>query len=228
MSLVCESRRIGDITVVTCRGSIVEGHESMALQREVTELLSHTVYIVVDLGGVAFIDSSGIGLLVRLLNNARRAGGDLKLCALSERVTAVLSVTRLAPIFDIHDTHADAIAACYGQTQSAATSLSLETDLLCVHDSPDVLAYVRALVTRAGFGVLTALNLSDARMLTKATQPKALIMSSALHAQAIASGWADADGPPVIELSREFATDEAGHAAQILLDQVRAAMAARF
>src|SRR5262245_52138292 len=113
MSLTYESRHIGDITVVTCRGSIAEGKELATLQQHVNDWLRETPYAVVDLGAVEFIDSSGIGFLVRLRTKAQSAGGDVKLCALPPRVAEVLRMTHLAGLFGSYATQAEAIAACY-------------------------------------------------------------------------------------------------------------------
>ena len=71
--------RPGRFAVVTCRGSFADGRELAALHRYADDLLQETVHIVADLGAVEYIDSSGVGSLVRLHTKARRAGGDLKL-----------------------------------------------------------------------------------------------------------------------------------------------------
>ena len=75
MALSLESRSVGDITVVTCRGRIIEGDEATALKQHLSDLPPHP-YFVLDLAGVDFVDSAGLGLLVRLLMNSRlRHGG---------------------------------------------------------------------------------------------------------------------------------------------------------
>jgi anti-sigma B factor antagonist len=113
MLLTYESRHVGDIRVVTCRGSIAEGTALAALQQYVDDSLRETPYIVADVGAVDFIDSCGVGFLVRLHTKAQRAGGGLKLCALPARIAEVLRVTHVATIFAIYGTQAEAIAACY-------------------------------------------------------------------------------------------------------------------
>src|SRR4051794_40859682 len=85
MPLSVQSRPVGDVTVITCRGRIIEGPESAALQEHVG-VQSHDRCIVLNLCEVDFIDSSGLGLLVRLLTRCRAAGGDLKLCAVPGRI----------------------------------------------------------------------------------------------------------------------------------------------
>jgi anti-sigma B factor antagonist len=230
MLLTYESRHVGDIAVVTCRGSIAEGKELAALQRYAGDLLRETAYIVADLGAVDFIDSDGVGLLVRLHTKARSAGGDLKLCALPARIAEVLRMTHLITIFGTYSTQAEAIAACYEAAPSSQPLVTLKTNVLCVDGSPDVLAYVRELLKGAGYGVLTVTNIADAVVLSTATRPKLVVISAALRstsaAQVFTNSGGGARGPAVIELPPEFSRHEAGHAAQDLLERVRSAMAA--
>ncbi len=230
MLLTYESRHVGDIAVVACRGSIAESKESAALQQYVDGLLRETPYIVADLGAVDFIDSCGVGLLLRLHTKARSAGGDLKLCALPARIAEVLRVTHLLTIFGTYGTQAEAIAACYDAAPSSHSQVTFQTNVLCVDGSRDVLAYVRELLKGAGYGVLTVTNIADAVVLSTATRPKLVIISAALRATSGAQAFTNSSGgarrPAVIELPHEFSKDEAGHAARDLLERVRSAMAA--
>jgi anti-sigma B factor antagonist len=230
MLLTYESREVGDITVVTCRGSIAESKELAALQQRVHDLLRETPHIVADLGAVDFIDSSGVGLLLRLHTKAQRAGGDLRLCALPARIAEVLRVTHLAPIFATYATQSEAISARYEAAPSSPSPVTVKTNVLCVDGSPDVLAYVRELLKGAGYGVLTVTNIADAVVLSTATRPNLVIISAALRstsgAQAFVNSSGGAPRPAVIELPPEFSKDEAGHAARDLLEKVRSAIAA--
>ena len=230
MPLSFESRRVGDIAVVTCRGRIVEGEESQALQRHVNELLPFGSDILMNLGGVEFIDSSGLGLLVRLLTRIRAAAGNLQLCALTPRTREVLRVTRLSGVFESHETEAEAIAAFY-QRPTSTGGMRLEPGILCVDRSTDVLAYVREILKQAGYAVLTTVNLADALTLLRATAPKLVIIGTDLR------GVTDThsaetfnkliDSLPVIELPRNFSSNEAGEAGRQLLDNVRGTLVAR-
>jgi anti-sigma B factor antagonist len=227
VALTLESRRIGDVTVITCGGRIVEGDESAPLLDHVARLLPLEPYIVLHLEGVKFIDSGGLGLLVRLRSRAQNAGGDVKLCALPPRIAEILRVTRLQSIFDTHASESDAVAAFYRDGRSAASSPDrLATDILCVASSLDVIAYLREVLRQAGHGVMTSDNLPDALMLLRATRPRLIVMSAELR---------DANSPaanafrematklPVIELPPDFSHRDAGAAARRLLEQVREA-----
>ena len=228
MLLTYESRHVGDISVVTCRGSITESRELAALQQNLDESLRETPHIVADIGAVDFIDSCGVGFLVRLHVKAQRAGGGLKLCALPARIADVLQVTHVATIFGIYGSQAEAIAACYEAVPLSDSPVSIKPDVLCVDASPNVLAYVRELLRGAGFAVLTVTNIADALVLSTATRPKLVIISAALRsssaAQAFSGSSAGTRTPSVIELPPEFSKDEAGHAARELLESVRSAM----
>jgi anti-sigma B factor antagonist len=226
VSLSLASRRVGDITVVTCSGRIVEGAESIALQRLLDDLLQDGPYLILHLGGVDFIDSSGLGLLVRYTTRVRHAEGALKLCTLTPKAADVLRVTHLERVFEAYETEADAITAFYQRAGSGPGTARLRTDILCVDASMDVQAYVRELMGQEGYGVLTAGNLPDALTLLQATRPKLVIIGSELRAvrgtQSAELFNKLADTLAVVELAADFSRLEAGEAADRLLDQVRA------
>jgi anti-anti-sigma factor len=224
--LLLEHRRVGDVTVVTCRGRIVEGAESIALQQLLDDLLPYSPHLILHLGGIDFIDSSGLGLLVRCVNRTRNAHCHLAFCALSPQIVDVLEVTRLRPVFESYASEAEAITARYQRVDAGARSSHLRTDILCVDASADVQAYVRELLGRAGYDVLTASNLPDGLILLQATRTKLVIVNPDLR-QARGTRSADrfntlADTLKVIELPADFSRKNAGDAGQRLLDQVRA------
>jgi anti-sigma B factor antagonist len=80
LRLTLDTREVGRVTIVHCNGRIVAGGECEALRAHITWLLRDHRSIVVHLGGVEFIDSSGLGTMVRLLTSTRQAKGELKLC----------------------------------------------------------------------------------------------------------------------------------------------------
>ena len=168
MSLSLQSRSLGDIAVVTCVGRIVEGSDATALEAYVKELLPVQPHILLDLRDVSFIDSAGLGILVRLLTRARTAHGDLKLCTVSPHLREVLRSTKLHTILAAYNTEVDAVAAFCAPTDSAEAPASLDIDIVCVDPSPDVLACLRAVLRQAGYGATTTTNLADARILIRA------------------------------------------------------------
>jgi anti-sigma B factor antagonist len=225
VSLSLESQRVGGIVLVKCAGRIVEGGESAVLQHDVDSLLDEGPYVVLDLSDIDFIDSSGLGLLVRLLNRARLAGGDLRICAVPPRLREILRVTRLETILPPYESAGTAIAATYDHARSTRTLDRLATDILCVAESHDVLAYVCEILRQAGFGVLSSDNLPDALMLLRAVRPRAVVMDPRLRtgrATTTAESFNPlADSHAVFELPAAFSLREAGEASAQLLDRVR-------
>jgi anti-sigma B factor antagonist len=181
-SLSVGNRRLGDVIVVTCVGRVVAGDDAAALEQHVMSLLPDNSLIVLNWHDVNYIDSGGLGLVVRLLNRTRTARGDLKLCAVSERVREVLKITRLDKVFDLRETEADAIAAFRRPFVPVDTPIRLDLDILCVQESADVGAYVGEVLRQAGYRVITLNNLPDALMLFKGSRPKLVLISAALRA----------------------------------------------
>ena len=95
MQLSLQHRHVGYVTVITCRGRIVLGEEADALLKQIDGLLPNNSRILLHLGEVDFIDSGGLGMLVRCLTRVQNAAGQLSICALSPKVSEVLRVTRL-------------------------------------------------------------------------------------------------------------------------------------
>jgi anti-anti-sigma factor len=230
MPISLEQRRVGDITVVTCVGRIVEGAESIAMQKLLDDLLQYGSRLVLHLGAVDFLDSSGLGLLVRYVARTRNAQGGLKFCALSPKIIQVLDVTHLRAIFDAYDSEADAISAFYQVAAVGGETTGLRADILCVDGSSDVQAYVRGLLKQAGYGVLTASNLVDGLILLQATSPKVVVIGTDLR-MAKETRTAEkfntlADARSVVVLPEDFSRRDAGDAGQRLLERVQALLPA--
>jgi anti-sigma B factor antagonist len=224
MALSVAIRRVGEITVLTCSGRIADGLESASLLEAVEDAAPDGPWLVLDLAGIEFIDSSGLGLLVRLLARARNDGGDVKLCAPSRKIADALRVTRLSTVFDVHDTDAIAVQAFHRASPRIAAA-GRRVDVLCLNSSPDALAYLRELFRGAGYEVVTADNVPDAVVLLSATMPGIVVVPAAQrHAlESRAVGVAGAPTlPPIVELADGFNTQDAVTAGEALLDRVRA------
>jgi anti-anti-sigma factor len=225
MALSIQSRSIGDITVLSCTGRIVEGDESVALTGAVDTLLPLQPYVVLDLRGVSSIDSLGVGLLIRLRTLAQNAGGDVKICAANARVREVLRVTKLDGALRPHDSDEEAIAAFYSPADPPLNRSSLEVDVVFVHPSSDVLVYGSELLKRAGYGVTTASNVSDARVLVRATQPKVLVIARELHGRLLELAGDVPASVRLVILPGGFSHEDPGDAARHLLDEISRAVA---
>ena len=230
MRLSLEHRHVGDTVVVNCSGRITGGAESDALQQYLDGLALRSPHIVLHLGGVEFIDSAGLGLLVRYVVRAKHANGNLSVCSISPKVKEVLKATKLGPVFQPHDTEESAIAYAHGHGGSGDTAF-LNANVLCVHRSADVLAYVRELLKGSGYRVITAQNLPDALILLTATQPGVVVIDADLRASRATRTAGEfnrlADARAVVELPQGFSSHDAGEAAEQVLHAVRASINAK-
>lgn len=86
MRLSPETRDVGRVTIVRCKGRIVAGGETESLRPHIAGLLRDRRAIVLHLGEVVFIDRSGLGSMVRTLTRTRQTRGDMKLCEVPEHV----------------------------------------------------------------------------------------------------------------------------------------------
>jgi len=109
VQLKLSTRHVKGILVVDCAGRIVFGEESAELRDTVKKLLAETKQIVLNLSGVNYIDSGGLGTLVALYTTARNGGGAIKLANLTQRVGDLLQVTKLLTIFEVYDTEEEAV-----------------------------------------------------------------------------------------------------------------------
>lgn len=219
MRLSLDTRDVGRVTIVRCNGRIVAGGESECLREHVTWLLRDRRAIVLHMGDVGFIDSSGLGTIVRSLTSTRQVRGDLKLCNLPESVRRVLEMSRLTSVFDTHESEEQAVAAFYRSAARAETPARAGRNVLCLDTNGDVLAYLRELLRSAGYDVHTSSRLGDARLLMRVTKFDLLLIGAALSAapatqQAFQAACAEL---PVIELDPEFSTRDAGEAGAHLL-----------
>ena len=101
MQLKLIVRTIDDIVIVDCNGRIIFGEESADLRDTVKMVISQSKRVVLNLSGVTYIDSGGLGTLVALYTT--------KLANLTQRVGDLLQVTKLVTIFDVYNSEEEAI-----------------------------------------------------------------------------------------------------------------------
>lgn len=112
MSLRATPREISGITVIDMSGRITLGESSAMLREMVRDLLSKgQKKIVLNLGDVNYIDSSGIGELVSGYTTVKNQGGELKLLHLTKKVHDLLQITKLFTVFDVHNDEATALSS---------------------------------------------------------------------------------------------------------------------
>jgi anti-sigma B factor antagonist len=117
------TRQQGNVTIVNVTGRITQGEGNLALREIVRDLVDKGQNrIVLNLADVNYIDSSGVGELVKTHTTLRHQNGQLKLANLNKRVHDLLNLTRLSAVFDIHKDEASAIESLRGQTSSQAVA----------------------------------------------------------------------------------------------------------
>lgn len=104
MSITIHEHEVDGVTIIDLRGRITMGEGSVTLRDQVRrEIDQGKTNIVLDLGGVTYIDSSGLGELVSAFTTAKNRGVTLKLLNLTKRVSDLLGITKLATVFDTYD-----------------------------------------------------------------------------------------------------------------------------
>lgn len=107
-----EMRTIGDIRVLDCSGKITLGEGTMTVRNTVLDVLKDGgKKIILNLADVNYIDSSGIGELVRTYITVSSAGGQLKLLRLTNKIQELLQITKLLTVFQVYDSESAALAS---------------------------------------------------------------------------------------------------------------------
>lgn len=229
MPLNLTSHFAGDVVVIRCKGRIAAGDDVDALQQEFEKQIPKRTKVVLQLAETAYVDSSGLGALVRVLNVLRGAGGDLRLCELPPGVHGVLQVTNLLSVFLTYPTENEAVERFSQSARSSRDTLGPpinRTKIVCVDTSRDVLAYVAALLKRAGYEVFTTRALEEAATLVYSKLPHLIICGPGVltlpAGAAAVKRFRDSKPPiPVLVLPPDFSSAEAGQAALDLVDRVR-------
>jgi anti-sigma B factor antagonist len=105
-----EERTVGDVLILDVKGRITLGEGDELLKDKVNSLLNQgQKKIVLNLAGVPYIDSAGLGEIVRTYTTVSRQGGNLKLLNLTKRITDLLAITKLLTVFETYDSENDAV-----------------------------------------------------------------------------------------------------------------------
>ncbi|MBA3241705.1 MAG: STAS domain-containing protein [Acidobacteria bacterium] len=103
-------RQAGDVTILDLEGKITIGEGSVSVRGAVRRLLEEgKKKILLNLAGVGYVDSSGIGELVSSYTTINREGGQLKLLKLTQKIQDLLAITKLLTVFDVYDDEATAL-----------------------------------------------------------------------------------------------------------------------
>jgi anti-sigma B factor antagonist len=105
-----EERVVNDVTILDLKGKITLGDGDEALKDKINSLvLQNKKRILLNLADVPYIDSAGLGEVVRTYTTVSRQGGQLKLVNLTKRITDLLSITKLLTVFETFESEAEAL-----------------------------------------------------------------------------------------------------------------------
>ena len=110
MSVKLSTRQVGDVTVIDAVGRITLGEGASTFRDTIRDLAAKgDKKLLLNLGEVSYIDSSGIGELVSGFTTVTNHGGQLKLVGLTKRVKDLLQITKLYTVFDVYDSETSAV-----------------------------------------------------------------------------------------------------------------------
>jgi anti-sigma B factor antagonist len=108
--MVIEERVIGDVTILDLKGKMTLGEGDELLKDKINSLIHQgQKKLLLNLEGVPYIDSAGLGEIVRTYTTVSRQGGNLKLVNLTKRITDLLSITKLLTVFETFDAESEAL-----------------------------------------------------------------------------------------------------------------------
>ena len=105
-------RQAGDVTILDMDGKVTIGEGSVALRNTIRRLLSEgKKKILLNLGSVSYVDSSGIGELVSSFTAVNKENGTLKLLNLTQKIQDLLAITKLLTVFDVYESEGEALSS---------------------------------------------------------------------------------------------------------------------
>jgi anti-sigma B factor antagonist len=112
MSMKISTRQVDGVTILDLSGRITLAEGSSTLRDAVREIMNRgSRQVLLNMGEIGYVDSSGVGELVSAYTTVRNAGGELKLLNLTSKVHHLLQTTKLYTIFDVREEEASAVAS---------------------------------------------------------------------------------------------------------------------
>ncbi len=106
------TRKVGDVIVIDVDGKILLGEGDVEIKQTVDDLLKRgNKKILLNLSRVPYLDSAGLGEIIRCFTALRRSGGNFKLLSPNKRIIDLLSITKLLNVFDCYDNESSAITS---------------------------------------------------------------------------------------------------------------------
>ncbi len=178
MPLCLTSRLCGNVFVIHCQGRIVAGDEVKGLETALDAAAREVPRIVLHVSEVERLDSLGIGLLVRYAARLRKRGGDIRLAAPPQFITALLKLTMLSSVLRVHATEEEAILSFLNQPSLQMAQQKPAARVLVLDHSADLCAFVRSVLMQHDFDVRSASLVRDARILLQVDSVDYILFSS--------------------------------------------------
>ncbi len=103
---------VGDVAVLKFKGSLMGEPDTSRIRQKIHSLVNDEILkVVIDMGGVKWINSAGLGSLIACLTTLRNAGGDLRLASVVDKVESLFMITQLVKVFKSYETVDRAIAS---------------------------------------------------------------------------------------------------------------------
>ncbi len=107
-----KSKDVDGITVIELKGNVMGGPDATTLNEQLHKLIeAGKNKVIIDLKGVKFMNSSGLGMLIGGLTTMKNAGGELKIANASEKIESLLIITKLITVFEHHDSVKKAVGS---------------------------------------------------------------------------------------------------------------------
>jgi anti-sigma B factor antagonist len=217
---ICET-----VLIVECRGRIVGGSEGESLLAILhKDSFRNLKKVVLEMGGVDRLDSTGLGLIVRYANSLRQRGGDLRLAAVTPTIMEVLQLTRLDSILKIFSSEDEAVLSFLERHSGPACVPCGAGCVLLVDQSPDFCAFASAMLTQHAYDVKVASLVRDARILLMVDKVDFVLVGPTTRADALDQTLATfrtlAPAAKVLAVDPALKTSDPHHAGEILLQML--------
>ena len=117
--MTIQERVVGSVTVLDCDGRLVLGDGDALLKDKIHSLMFQSrKQILLNMGGISYLDSSGLGALVAASVTTNNNGGELKLLHLTKRLHDLLSISKLLTVFETYDDEAEAVRSFAAQARA--------------------------------------------------------------------------------------------------------------
>ena len=227
MPITISPRFVGNVFVIECGGRLVAGPEVESLQAALDEHARQFTRLVLDVGAVDRMDSTGLGLLVRSAARLRQAGGDMRLAAAPVYLVKLLELTKLTSLLVTYPDQEDAILSFLKQKSGPKAPKKQGPRVLFLDQSPDLCAFVGTVLTQNGYDVQATNFFRDARILIQVNSVDYILVgpgSPMLTAQSILDTLQSiAPKASAIRLDVDFGARDAQEAADVLLNLFKTA-----